>query len=307
MMVTAAPPTGWIFDIRRYSLHDGPGIRTTVFLKGCPLDCWWCHNPESQSPQPEIIVREHLCAQCGECVRACPQGAVSMTPQGPHTDPALCTRCGECVPFCAPGAREQVGQRYSPQALADILARDIPFFDQSGGGVTFSGGEPLLQAEFLSAALAACKRLELRTAVDTSGFAPWPRLEGIAPQVDLFLYDLKVQDEAAHRRFTGVSNQLILENLRRLNDRGSRIIVRLPVIPGLNDTPAEAAALGSLCRSLDGIQRVDLLPYHHTAAAKYQRLGREYRLPDTPTPSPDHLNALAQQLRAYGIAVQIGG
>ena len=129
MMVTAAPPTGWIFDIRRYSLHDGPGIRTTVFLKGCPLDCWWCHNPESQSPQPEIIVREHLCAQCGECVRACPQEAVSMTPQGPHTDPERCTRCGECVPFCAPGAREQVGQRYTPQALADILARDIPFFD----------------------------------------------------------------------------------------------------------------------------------------------------------------------------------
>jgi pyruvate formate lyase activating enzyme len=298
--------TGSIFDIRRYTLHDGPGIRTTVFLKGCPLSCWWCHNPESRSSTAQVMVRENLCVRCGECAAACMHGAVTLQDDGPHTDAELCELCGACVAACAAGARELVGRTVTPAEVLAELQTDIPFFDESGGGVTFSGGEPLQQPEFLAQLLTGCKVLELHTAVDTSGYAPWQVLQGLLDRVDLFLYDLKCIDDQRHQHYTGVSNGVILHNLARLQAAGADVIVRIPIIPGLNDDESEISAAGQFCARL-GIRRVDLLPYHASAGAKYRRLGIPYALEQVAAPADEHMQALSETLKALGLDARVGG
>jgi pyruvate formate lyase activating enzyme len=299
--------TGMIFDIRRFSIHDGPGIRTTAFFKGCGLNCVWCHNPESRDARPELIYRETRCTHCGDCLDVCSQGAITWKDDQPATAGLVCTRCGTCVEACPTGARELVGRLWTVPEVMAQLRRDIAFYEESGGGITLSGGEPLHQAEFAMALLQACKAEGLHTALDTSGFCPWEIMELIRPYVDLFLYDVKLMDDSLHREHTGVSNGLILANLRRLADLGHAIILRVPLIPGINDGQDNLRAIAELARSLPNIRRVDLLPYHDSARLKYQRLGLEYPLPGDAGVDEGWLANQAQILQGYQLETRIGG
>lgn len=298
--------TGIVFDIRRFSIHDGPGIRTTVFLKGCPLECAWCHNPESQSAEPELIMRPSRCLRCGACVEACPEDAIRMSADGPVTDRTRCEECGICVDACFGGARELAGHPFTVAQVMSDIERDRPFYDESGGGITFSGGEPLLQPEFLLELLKSCKAQEIHTALDTCGYAPWAALDRIRPYVDLFLYDIKSLDDGRHRALTGVSNELILGNLRALSELGHAIVMRVPVIPGINDGPDHIRAIGALAAELPSVVQIDLLPYHRIGVEKYGRVARKYSLPEVQPPSPEEMAGLAQGLRAeFGLRVEV--
>jgi pyruvate formate lyase activating enzyme len=293
-------PSGRIFDVQRYSLHDGPGIRTTVFLKGCPARCLWCHNPESQGFGPEVVVVETRCVHCGTCATVCPRGA-------PPPGSGLCTACGVCVEACPAGARQLAGREVTVgEVMAEVL-RDRIFFEGSHGGVTFSGGEPLAQADFLSALLEAARAHGIHTAVDTCGFAPRERLLALVPLVDLFLFDVKLVDDERHRALTGLPSRPILDNLRALAEARAEIWIRVPVVPGCTDAEADVAETAALVSGLSGVRRVSLLPYHATGSAKARRLGRPSPLESLAPPSPDRLEALAAPFRARGLAVTIGG
>lgn len=297
--------TGLVLRIERFAVHDGPGIRTVVYLKGCPLRCWWCHSPESQSLDPEPVAVATRCIRCGTCVDTCAHGAIVETESGVDLLRDACEVCGECVEACPTGAREIAGRAMSVGALMDEVAKDQVFFRRSGGGVTFSGGEPLMQAGFLAEALAACRARRLHTAVETSGFAPWSAVE-VAAGADLVLYDLKIVDDERHRRFTGVSNRPILENLVRLAGLHRAVRVRVPLVPSVNDDADHLVALGRFVASL-GLAEVDLLPYHTAGVAKYNRLGRPYALPDVSPPTPDAVNEARARLGRCGLVVHVGG
>ena len=297
--------TGSIFNIQKFSIHDGPGIRTTVFFKGCPLRCHWCHNPESQESGRQVMLYPARCIRCGACIETCPQGAITLTEAQAVTDLELCDQCGECINGCYAGARELVGREASVAEVMAEIESDRPFYEESGGGATFSGGEPLLQPEFLLALLKACKAQEIHTTVDTCGFASWNVLEQVRPYTDLFLFDLKMMDDTQHRAYTGASNQPVLLNLRRLSESGQAIRLRLPIIPGVNDALEHILQIAEFAAGLPHLDGVDILPYHHIAAEKYRRLNREYQLPDTPVPSEEHLAEIAQALREFGLKVII--
>jgi pyruvate formate lyase activating enzyme len=299
--------SGMVFDIRRFSIHDGPGIRTTVFLKGCPLSCWWCHNPESQQPEQEVMFHPNRCLRCGACQAACPNDAISRQEEMFLTNPALCQRCGACVTACPAQARELVGKPMSvPEVMAQI-ERDIPFFDESGGGVTVSGGEPLMQPRFLQALLTACKQLDLHTVLDTCGYASWKTIEEVRPFVDLFLYDIKLIDNQQHIRYTGAPNTQILSNLQKLAKSGAQIILRAPLIPGINDGEEQLNQVAALARSLPGVQHLDLLAYHYAGAGKYDRLSLGYRLAHVTPPDAERMEQIARFFRQNGLQVKIGG
>jgi pyruvate formate lyase activating enzyme len=289
----------------RFSLHDGPGIRTTVFLKGCPLSCLWCHNPESQSRKPEVMYAEDRCVRCGDCVKACEHGALTWA-DGPIRDLSRCLQCGECAKACFADARRMVGECVSVSEIVARLRRDLVFFDQSGGGVTFSGGEPLMQPEFLFAALKSCKAQGIHTAVDTCGHASLETMARIASVADLFLFDVKLVDPERHKEFTGVSNVLILKNLASLVESKKRVMVRIPVVPGVNDDEANITASMDLLSRM-GVQHVDLLSYHQTGTEKYQRLGSKYELQNLVPPSPEMMNDLSDRFCREGFTVRIGG
>jgi pyruvate formate lyase activating enzyme len=298
---------GMVFDVKKFSIHDGPGIRTTVFLKGCPLSCWWCHNPESQIMEPQFVFWDKRCIRCGACVEVCPQDAVCANADGVSTDVEKCVCCGACVDVCYAEAREVVGREMTVPQVMTQIEQDIPFYDQSGGGVTFSGGEPLLQWRFLLALLQACREREIHVALDTCGFSPWRAVDTVREYVDLFLYDLKLVDDARHRRFTGVSNELILGNLQALSQHGHDIVLRVPVIPGVNDDDDSVRGIGAFAAALPRLERLDLLPYHHVGVEKYKRLNRVYRLPEARPPSNGRMAELAQVLREFDLPVKIGG
>jgi pyruvate formate lyase activating enzyme len=276
-----------------------------LFLKGCPLRCWWCHNPESQRPDPEVLYSEERCLRCGDCVAACPQGALRLN-SAVHADRSCCRRCGTCADACLAGARQFAGARKSVEEVLAQVERDRVFYEESGGGVTLSGGEPLHQSGFAAALLAACRERGIHTTLDTCGYAPAATFQRVAEFVDLFLFDLKVIDGARHREMTGAPNDSILVNLRWLAEHRLPVVVRVPVIPGCTDDADNLAAIRTVVRSL-GLPRVDLLPYHRVAMDKYKRLGLEYRMGAAVPPSAERMQAIAADFARPGLDVRIGG
>lgn len=304
--VTAAEVVtiGTIFDIKRYAIHDGPGIRTTVFLKGCPLTCPWCHNPEGKRKEPEIMWWKERCITCKECQNVCPQTAISFSPEF-ALDRKKCDLCRECTIVCPSGALQIVGEDMTvPQVIKEI-EKDTIFYDESGGGVTFSGGEPLMQPDFLYTLLKECQSQSIHTAVDTCGYAHSKILLRISEQVDLFLYDVKVINDETHKETTGVSNRLILENLKMLPHKD--VIVRFPLILGLNDSEKDIAELGEFLSSLKTINTVSILPYHRGGAGKAARLLNPQPHFVGEPPSAETLDAITKKLKNFGLHVSIGG
>ena len=298
--------TGTIFNIQRYSIHDGPGIRTTVFLKGCPLNCWWCQNPESQTDKQEMIFWEDRCIGCALCSINCPSGAISMKDGKPVTNRNECIMCGKCSRICPARAREIMGSKVSVDDVIKEVEKDLIFYEESGGGATFSGGEPLSQSEFLGALLDGCKEKKIHTAVDTSGYIPWKILERLNSKIDLFLYDLKIMDDKRHKKYTGVSNNLILENLKKLCLVHHNIFIRFPIIPGINDDDQNIREMGEFLSSLK-IAQINLLPYHFMGIDKYKRLERIYKLADIHSPSKEKLSDISTILRNFNLKVKLGG
>ena len=290
--------TGTIYNIQRFSIHDGPGIRTTVFFKGCNLRCLWCHNPESISRRPEVEFYPERCIGCGRCFDACPTHAHILDETGAHRiDRSLCEGCLACAGVCYAEALVGVGRQVSAEELLVSILTDRPYYEQSGGGVTFSGGECMTQADFLSEILAACRREGIHTAVDTAGNVPWESFEKVLDHTDLFLYDLKAADSETHRKLTGAGNERILSNLKNLSAAGKRIIVRIPYIPGCND--GEIEAMADILKAL-AVERVEVMPYHRLGEGKYAALGIEDKTAIA-IPAPQETQAAVELLRSHGI------
>ncbi|WP_020675210.1 glycyl-radical enzyme activating protein [Geopsychrobacter electrodiphilus] len=301
-------PQSLLFDIKRYSINEGPGIRLTIFFKGCPLGCRWCHNPESISSTPQKMYTAAKCIGCRACIEVCTQQACRMTADGIVTDLLYCDACGCCAEVCPSRASELSGRRYTQAELMGIIEKEIPFFDQSGGGVTFSGGEPLAHLQPLLGLLQGCGDRGLHRCIDTSGFAPWESLEQVTRQAELFLFDLKLLDAARHKEWTGVDNRLILENLQRLAATGADIRIRVPLISGINTDSENIEALGTLVAGLPGGARpLDLLPYHGIAAHKYAKLNQSYNETGLLAPEEGDIDAIRQQLQKFGLLVSVGG
>lgn len=256
-----ARAVGVVFDIKQMAVFDGPGIRTTVFLKGCPLRCQWCHNPEGLSPRPELMVSHASCTHCGRCAAVCPS-------------PEQCVLCGKCVRVCPDGLRRICGTEYTPEQLADILLEDRDYLAAMGGGVTFSGGEPTMQARFVTDTARLLKGMHL--AVETCGYCAPEDFDAVVSVMDYVMMDLKLVDENAHRAYTGASNKPILANLERLKASGKPFRIRIPVIPGVNDSAENFRATAELVAGAPGLEMVELLPYHKTAGAKYSMVGKRY-------------------------------
>ncbi len=280
-----APTTsGMVFDIQRFSIHDGPGIRTTVFLKGCPLHCPWCHNPESQLRGAEIFYNSSKCIACAACEVVCVQGCHAVGPTMHIFDRADCMRCGECVAHCPSGALEQAGHMRTVEDVLAAVMRDAHYYESSGGGITISGGEPMAQFRFTQALLRAAKSAGLHACLDTCGVAPWHNYQLVAADVDLFLWDYKESDPARHRELTGGDLEGIINNLRLLDAAGARSILRCPGIPGINDRHEHFQAIGKLADSLHHLVEVQIEPYHRMGIGKYERLGKSYALCDVMPP-----------------------
>ena len=290
--------------IRRLTLHDGPGTRTTVFVKGCPLHCRWCHNPECISAAPQLLFHENLCVRCGKCAAACPSGCHAFSGGSgaqptsvPHSiDRSRCRLCGACVDAWWRGALEICGRDYAPEALLPLLLRDVAFY-RSGGGVTVSGGEPLLYAEAVARLFALLRGRGVRTALDTCGEAPWSALEKVLPFTDLVLFDIKGMDSERHRANTGRGNGRIHDNLRRLGERGTPVEIRMPVVPGCNDAEEEFDAAAKFLAQIPSVTAVRLLPYRSLARSKYRAAGMADTMPDAPTPDAAFLETRAAILR----------
>jgi len=362
----AVEPAGTVFNIQRFSTNDGPGLRTTVFLKGCPLSCSWCHNPESRDQSIQLVRRRERCIRCGECAEACPLDAISIVEGGVLRVTDRCEQClapaspgassrgagdsrepgvrgsgpakayGQsfdadrprttpgtrgypapqrtargkwgppCVEACGADAWAVLGSRMTAGEVLREVLRDMPFYEESGGGVTISGGEPLMQPDFLAALLTAAKLAGLHTAVDTCGAAEWAVFERILPHTDLFLYDLKVMDHRGHRRHVGAANRPILDNLARLSGEGAEVTVRLPVVPGITDDGENVARWGTFITALDRPPRVQLLPYHPIGEAKYELLEMDENREEIDTPTMGRLEEIAGTLESFGIEAHIG-
>lgn len=289
---------GLIFNIQRFSIHDGPGIRTVVFFKGCPLRCLWCHNPEGQLFKKDMVFWEERCIECRTCRKTCPNSAVE--------NPENCTFCGKCVEECPAEAREIAGKEMTVKEVMSEMKKDIAFYEESSGGVTFSGGEPLSQSNFLISLLKNCKKEGIPTAIETCGYSSWDALLSVSKYTDLFLFDLKVMDEELHKKFTGVSNKIILDNLIKLSSNHKNILIRIPVVPGVNDNIENIDKTSDFVVSL-GIKEVHLLPFHSAGSGKYRRLRREYKFMVESQQGKEGLNLFSSILKEKKITVKIGG
>jgi len=294
---------GLVFDIKHYAIHDGPGIRTTVFMKGCPLDCPWCHNPESKSNQPEFMWNSTRCIGCNSCMEVCPKGAVRLS-ERLEVNESLCTLCLRCIDVCYSGALELVGHEMTVDAVMEEIMKDRVFHKESGGGVTFSGGEPLGQPQFLKQLLDVCQNLDIHTAVDTCGYAESRVITEMMGSVDLWLYDLKHLDQEKHTDTIGVSNQQILKNLKLL--KCENVSIRLPLIPGFNDDSINLHATGLFLQE-NGFTDVCLLPYHTAGSDKRERLYTQQSIFNAVPPDEEKLKWAVELLEEYGLTVKIGG
>ncbi len=298
--------TRLILQIQRFSLDDGPGIRTTVFFKGCNLRCLWCHNPESIHPQAEVSFQHQRCTNCGACAAACAYGAQVCDESGRFLIRTACTGCLACVAGCAAGALSSYGREMSAAEILELVLRDRPFYAKSGGGVTFSGGEPLLQPVLLLELLQKCRALNLHTAVDTAGNVPFESLSAVQPYTNLFLYDIKAFDPALHRRLTGVDNARILQNLRRLGQLGARLWVRLPYVANLNNDRTEIKAIAALLKDIPAVEKVELLPYHAYGESKYEYLGIARIAAQLSAPTREEVISVLNAYQAEGLTVECG-
>lgn len=296
--------TGTITDIQHFSIHDGPGIRTTVFLKGCNQRCFWCHNPETLAAGPQLQLFLDRCIGCGACFERCPQGAHVMVNGTRTFNRAICAACGTCVDTCYAQALILVGEVKTVDEVVDVVLRDRPFYETSGGGVTLSGGEPLLQPDFAYGMLASCYAEGVHTAIETAANVPWERIARILPVTDLVMMDVKVMDDARHREFVGVPNGRILANARRLGQQDKPLIVRTPVVPGVNDDAASVAAIAEFVAALPNLLYYELLRFHGMAKNKYDSLEMDYGAAGLAAPSEAKMDALVAVAQGYGLEVR---
>ena len=312
--------TGKFYDIQGFSVHDGPGIRLTLFLKGCPLRCPWCHSPESQEFPTELNWMEMKCVgvdKCGNCLNVCPHDAISLGKKKSSVtgdeeiqlvtvDRSKCDNCGKCAEACTSKALYMCGTDYTVDEVMERIRRDVPFYNRSGGGVTISGGECLCQPKFLLEVLKRCKAEGINTAVDTTGFAPWSSIEPILPYTDLFLYDLKNMDSNLHKQVIGVPNELILENAKKIAAHGGKFQIRIPIIPMFNDSKKSFEDVGKfICELGDAVEVVQLLPYHKLGTVKWERLQRNHPILEAEPPKDELVQARKEQLEAMGLKVMI--
>ena len=288
-----------LMDIKRFAVHDGPGLRTTLFLKGCSLKCIWCHNPEGICRETQMAYYAHKCIGCGECVKVCPTGAHTMDETGHHFDRTKCVFCGKCVGACLGEALTIFGRLVDVEEAYEILTEDKLFY-RDNGGATVSGGEPLFYADFIKELFTKLKAEGIHTAVDTCGNVPWERFEKVLPVTDLFLYDMKHIDPVAHKALTGADNHHILENLKKLSENGAKIEIRMPLVPGSNDDEETLRGIGAFLQNLN-ITKMKVLPYHSMARSKYAALGMEDTMPHVDSPTDDDLQKAVALLKSYGI------
>lgn len=296
---------GVVFNIQRYSIDDGPGVRTTVFMKGCPLTCLWCSNPESQCGLPEVTYRYTSCKRCGTCVKVCPVQAVSLEDDGVHIDRAKCTLCEECIRSCVPEALKLSGKKMTVDEVFKVVKKDADYYDASGGGVTASGGEILAQADFVAALFKRSKEAGFHTNADTSGFGDPAALEKILEYSDLVFFDLKHLDPVKHKEYCGQSNELILKNLELVAQKGIPVVIRVPLIPGYNNSEENLRALASKVAELARDSMVNLLPYHRYGANKYRMVDMVYQLDDVPELTQDELSKAKEIIESYGLKCDI--
>ncbi|MBR2743167.1 MAG: glycyl-radical enzyme activating protein [Clostridia bacterium] len=290
--------TGTVFNIQRMSVNDGPGIRTIVFLKGCPLRCLWCHNPESQSARPELFYVPARCIGCGECVKVCPSGVHVMRDGIHELDRTNCTVCFKCVDACV-GALEISGRTMSAGEAVDEVKKDRLFYEKSGGGLTVSGGEPTFQADFTRALLSLARAEGINTCIETAGFCPEDTIKSLVPLVDLFLYDIKETDSARHREYTGAPLEPILRNLKVIDDMGAKTVIRCPVIPGFNDREEHFAAVGELASGLTNVMGIDVMAYHPLGESKAASVGKKYPLSDVAMPADETIARWISSIAAH--------
>lgn len=293
-----------IFNIQKCSIHDGTGLRTIVFFKGCPLHCAWCANPESQSYAQEIMEIPRACIACGACTEVCPNSAIAPSESGMLINRELCRKCFHCTSVCYAESKKIAGENMSVDEVFNEVYKDRYFYRQFGGGVTFSGGEPLTQPEFLEALAAKCKRSRINTTLETCGFGSYDEFKGALEYIDAFFIDIKHMDSAIHKKLTGVGNELILDNIKKIASHGSPITIRTPIIPGYNSSEENIAAIADFIKDLPNIREYELLPYHNLGASKYKSLGLEYSLSDVQSPSDENMKMLVKLanriLQPYG-------